>query len=68
MIIESIENIKKNFFKDGFVKVKKVFTKKDIKKIFNQIEKIKKSSIEIKNPNMHFTKDNRLNTIHDINK
>ena len=32
MIIESIENIKKNFFKDGFVKVKNVFTKKDIKK------------------------------------
>ena len=68
MINGSIEKIRKSFFNEGFVKVNKVFSKKDINKIFTQIEKIKKSSIKIKNPNMHFTSDNRLNTIHDINK
>ena len=50
------------------LRLTKFSQKKDINKIFTQIEKIKKSSIKIKNPNMHFTSDNRLNTIHDINK
>ena len=49
MINGSIEKIRKSFFNEGFVKVNKVFSqKKDINKIFTQIEKIKKSSIKIK--------------------
>ena len=58
----------KNFYDKGFVVAKKVFSKKEIQSIFSQINSIKKKSIKLKNPNMHFTSDNKLNTIHDINK
>ena len=58
----------KNFYDKGFVVAKKVFSKKEIQSIFSQINSIKKKSIKVKNPNMHFTSDNKLNTIHDINK
>ncbi len=65
--MNSLNQIKNNFYKDGFVHVKKLFNKRNIQDIFNQINEIKNKSISIKNPNMHFTKDNKLNTIHDIN-
>ena len=58
----------KNFYDKGFVVAKKVFSKKEIQSIFSQINSIKEKSIKLKNPNMHFTSDNKLNTIHDINK
>ena len=65
--MRSLNQIKNNFYMDGFVHVKKLFKKENIKSIFNQINEIKRKSISIKNPNMHFTKDKKLNTIHDIN-
>ena len=65
--MNSLNKIKKEFYENGFVHIKKIFLKDEIQQIFQQIEKIKKKSIKIKNPNMHFTTDNKLNTIHDIN-
>lgn len=65
--MNSLDKIKKEFYENGFVHIKKIFLKEEIKQIFQQIDKIKKKSIKIKNPNMHFTADNKLNTIHDIN-
>jgi len=65
--MNSLNHIKNNFHKDGFVHIKKLFQKKDIKSIFSQINEIKNKSIQVKNPNMHFTSDKKLNTIHDIN-
>ena len=59
---------KKVFFRDGFVKVKKVFSKKEIKQILFEIDNIKRKFLKIKNPNMHYTQDKIINTIHDINK
>ena len=61
--MNSLDKIKKEFYENGFVHIKKIFLKEEIKQIFQQIDKIKKKSIKIKNPNMHFTADNKLNTI-----
>ena len=36
--------------------------------ILDEIDKIKKRFKKIKNPNLHYTSDNKVNTIHDINK
>ena len=65
--MENLENVKKNFFKEGYVVVKNIFTKKQIKNLLKELKSIKKKSIKVKNENMHFTKDKKLNTIHDIN-
>ena len=35
--------------------------------ILDEIDKIKKR-LKNKNPNLHYTSDNKINTIHDINK
>lgn len=59
--------IKQNFYENGYVQIKKLFHYKDIRSIFSQIKDIKKKSIKVKNPNMHFTRDRKLNTIHDMN-
>ena len=60
--------IKHTFEKKGFVKISNLFTSIEIKKTMQEINLIKKKFIEIKNPNLHLTKDNKINTIHDINK
>ena len=59
---------KKEFYRNGFIKIENIFKKKEVKKILNEVKKIKKSFLKIKNPNMHFTKDKKFNTIHDINR
>ena len=48
MINGSIEKIRKSFFNEGFVKVNKVFSKKDINKIFTQIEKLKNLQLKLR--------------------
>lgn len=63
-----LREYKKNFYKDGFVKIEKLLKKKEIKLILTEIKKIKKKFTKIKNPNLHYTEDNKVNTIHDINK
>ena len=59
---------KKEFYNKGFIKVEKIFKKQEINKILHEVKKIKNSFLKIKNPNMHFTKDKKFNTIHNINK
>lgn len=66
--MKKINNYKKKFYRDGFVKIEKIFNKNEIKNILSEIEKIKKSFLKIRNPNMHLTKDKKFNTIHNINK
>ena len=65
---KSLQKTKSEFFKNGFIKVKKVFSKKEIRKILDQINSIKRESSRVNNPNMHFTIDGKVNTLHDINK
>ena len=62
------KGLKKIFFRDGYVVLKNIFSKKEIKKLINEIEKVKIKSIKIKNPHLHLTKDNKINTVHNINK
>ena len=64
--MSQLEEYKKIFFRDGFVKVDKLF-KKEINLILKKL-KSKKRFEKIKNPNLHLTSDNKVNTIHDINK
>lgn len=59
---------KKKFNRDGFVKVEKLFDKNEIKLILKEVNKIKKKFKKINNPNLHYTTDDKINTIHDINK
>jgi len=63
----NLDKIKKTFTSNGFVKIEKLFTKKEVDEIINEIEKVKIKSFKIKNPNMHLTKDKKINTIHNIN-
>ena len=64
----NLEKIKKNFYRNGFVHVKRIFNREEITNILNEIEIIKKKFTKIKNKNMHLTKDGKFNSIHDINK
>ena len=66
--MKQLEEYKKNFFRDGFVKIENLFKKREINLILKEIKKVKKKFEKIKNPNLHFTRDNKINTIHDINK
>ena len=66
--MKSLLDYKKNFYRDGFVKIEKLFNKREIMTILDEIDKIKKRFKKIKNPNLHYTSDNKINTIHDINK
>ena len=67
-LMKQIQKIKNKFYFDGYVKVKKLFSKNEIKKILTDVENIKKKFKYLKNPNIHYTEDNKVNTIHDINK
>jgi len=64
----ALQNTKKKFNKEGFVILKKIFLKNEIRSIIKEIEKIKKKSIKINVPHLHYTKDKKINTIHNINK
>ena len=63
-----LSKINQVFFKQGFVVVKNIFSEKKIKNLLKELKKIKIKSIEIKNKNMHYTENKKINTIHDINK
>ena len=58
--MKNLKDIKKEFNSKGFVVLRKVFLKNQIKELLKQVEKIKKKSISIKNPHLHFTKDKKL--------
>ena len=60
--------IKQNFENNGFAKISNLFSKDEISKTLKEINLIKNKFTKIKNPNLHLTKDNKINTIHDINK
>lgn len=66
--MQNLENIKKEFNSKGFVVLRKVFLKNQINGLIKEVKKIKKKSIKIKNPHIHFTKDKKINTIHNINR
>jgi len=63
-----LQKIKKEFHENGYTILRKVFLKKEIKILIANIEKIKNKSVKIKNPHLHYTKDKKINTIHNINK
>ena len=63
-----LDKINQIFFEKGFVVIKNIFSKKKIKKLLIELKKVKIKSVKIKNKNMHYTEDNKFNTIHDINK
>ena len=63
-----LNKINQVFFEQGFVVVRNIFSEKKIKKLLIELEKIKIRSIKIKNKNMHYTENKKVNTIHDINK
>lgn len=55
--------------KNGFVILKNIINKKVVKNLFNEIEIIKKKVIKTKNKRFfHFTSNNQINTIHNIQK
>ena len=58
----------KDFYEKGFVKISNLFSTKEINKVLKEINFIKEKFNKINNPNLHLTKDNKVNTIHDINK
>ena len=60
--------IKKDFNEKGFVKISNLFSSKEINRVLDEINLIKEKFNKINNPNLHRTKDNKINTIHDINK
>ncbi len=64
----SLKKIKKFFYSNGFIVLKKIFSENEISKLLKEIDKIKKKSIKINNPHLHYTKDKKINTIHNINK
>tara|TARA_Y200000002_G_scaffold292752_1_gene246924 strand:+ start:57 stop:809 length:753 start_codon:yes stop_codon:yes gene_type:complete len=66
--MKKIKSLKEQFYKNGFVKVENLFNKNEVKKLLKEVEKVKKNFLIIKNPNMHFTKDQKFNTIHNINE
>ena len=63
-----LEKIKRYFYTEGFTVVKNILDSKKIASILTEIEKIKKKSIKVKNPHLHYTQDKKINTIHNINK
>lgn len=64
----ALQKTKKIFNKEGFVLLKKIFLKNEIRSIIKEIEKIKIKSIKLNTPHLHYTKDKKINTIHNINK
>ena len=60
--------IKNTFYEKGYVKISNLLSLKEIAKILNEIKAIKEKFNKIQNPNLHLTKDKKINTIHDINK
>ena len=60
--------IKKKFYRDGFVHIRKLLKKEEIIEILQDVEKIKKKFKNSNYSHMHFTKDKKLNTLHNINK
>jgi len=60
---------KKKFFNSGFIIIRNIFKKEQIKEILNELELIKKKVIKKKIRQFyHETKDGNINTIHDIQK
>ncbi len=63
------EKMKRNFHDNGFVVIRKLISKKQIKKILEEIPKILNKATKIKDKKtFHRTKDGKVNTIHNINK
>lgn len=60
--------IKNNFYQKGYVKIPNLLSLNEITKILDEIKIIKEKFNKIQNPNLHLTKDKKINTIHDINK
>ena len=68
----NIKEIKNKFYADGFVVVKKFFTKSNINSLLKDKEKITQKLLLSKKINektrFHKTKDGKINTIHNIQK
>ncbi len=57
------------FQKNGFVILRNIIKKKQLEILFNEVEIIKKKAIKTKNKRyFHFTSNNKINTIHNIQK
>ena len=63
-------NEKINYFnKNGFVVLKNIIKKKQLKILLDEVEVIKTKAVKTKNKRFfHFTSDNKINSIHNIQK
>ncbi len=61
-------SFKKKFDKNGFVIAKNLFNKKEINKILINIKEIEKKIISKNKRHFHKTEDNKINTLHNIQK
>ena len=66
--MNSIIKLKSDFHSNGFVVIKNLFSKNEISKILKESEKLVKKIVIQKNRYFHKTKDNKINTIHNIQK
>ena len=62
----NLNKIKNEFNQSGFVIIRKLFSAADIKKIISLIPEITNAMKNYENRYIHFTKDGRPNTIHNI--
>ena len=64
-----MKNSVNNFNKNGFVILKNIIKKKEVQSLLKEIEIIKKKAVKTKNKRyFHFTSDQRINTIHNIQR
>ena len=61
-------NIINKFENDGFVVIKNVLNKQQLKKLLNDLENVKKKVVNKHNQFFHKTSDDKFNTIHNIQK
>ena len=65
----NLQLIKKNYKNNGFIIIRNIFRKNQIKKILEELEHVKKKVEKINNKQFfHKTIDGSINTIHDIHK
>ena len=65
---QTINTYKKKYDEFGFVKIPGLVSKNEIENIKRDIKFISKYLLEKNYKHLHLTKDNRVNTIHNLNK
>ena len=50
----NLKKLKENFFNNGFIIVRKIFSKTKVKNFVNELRNVKNKSIKAKNKHIHF--------------